>query len=498
MTLPDLVARSLGNRELALRELERLDCEERLIDFIRGAWNALEPGTKFVDGWALGAICEHLEAVSSGQIRRLLINVPPGCTKSMTVNVFWPAWEWGPRNMPHLRYISASYAADLSIRDNLRCRDVIDSEWYQERWGRRFHMKGDQNAKIRYENTSSGWRLASSVGSALTGHRGDRIIVDDPHSVDSAESEAERETTLRWFTETLPTRVNDLEKSAMVIIMQRLHELDVSGLILSKKLGYEHLMLPMEFEPDHPFLSRTSLQFSDPRKERGELLWPERFSRKAVEELKETYRAKGGTYAEAGQLQQRPTPRGGGMFQRKDFTIIDQCPTNVLRRARGWDLAATKDGFGAFTACVKMAKLSDRRVVIEDVRRGRWGPNEVRQLMRQVAESDGHQVVQDVPQDPGQAGKAQKSDLAALLEGYDARFSPETGSKEDRARPLAAQAEAGNLCVVRGPWNDAFIGEACSFPNGEFKDQVDAASRAYARIITKSGMLVGASPETIE
>ena len=492
-----LAARALANKSITLRELDRLDAESSLLDFIKLGWHALEPGTKFVSGWAVEAICEHLEAVSNGQIKRLLINVPPGCTKSMTTNVFWPAWEWGPRQHPHLRYISASYAGELSVRDNLRCRDLMMSEWYRGLWGHRFKFKGDQNAKIRYENDKAGWRFASSVGANLTGHRGDRIIVDDPHSVQKVESEVDRDTALRWFAETLPTRLNDLDESCIVVIMQRVHERDVSGLVLAKQMGYDHLMLPMEFEPDHPHLSSTALNFKDPRTTLGELLWPERFSAKAVEHLKSQFRAWGGTYAEAGQLQQRPTPRGGGMFQRKDFHILDEAPREVLRRVRGWDLAATKDGRGAFTVGVKMCRTKDGKVVIEDVRRGRWSPGEVKTNIRACAELDGHSVVQDLPQDPGQAGKAQKSDLAALLSGFECHFSPETGSKEDRARPLAAQAESGNMYLVRAPWNDAFIGEATMFPNGEFKDQVDASSRAFARLLMRRDELVGAAPVNI-
>lgn len=481
-----LVARALANKTLALQELDRLDCEETLLEFVKRGWHALEPSTPFVPGWAVSAICDHLQAVSDGQIKRLLINIPPGCTKSMTTNVFWPAWEWGPRHQPNLRYISASYAGELSVRDNLRCRDLILSEWYQMHWGARFKFKGDQNAKIRYENSFAGWRFASSVGANLTGHRADRIIVDDPHSVQKVESEKDRDSALRWFAETLPTRLNNMDESAIVVIMQRVHERDVSGLILAKEMGYDHLMLPMEFEPDHPNLSKTALNFVDPRTALGDLLWPERFSREAVDHLKNQFRAWGGTYAEAGQLQQRPTPRGGGMFQRKDFTYVDQAPREgVIRRVRGWDLAATKDGHGAYTASVKMSRSADGKIFIEDVTRGRWGPNEVRQAIQSTAQSDGRSVAQDLPQDPGQAGKAQKSDLATYLVGYDCRFSPESGSKEDRARPLAAQAEAGNIYLVRAPWNDAFVAEATMFPNGEFKDQIDAASRAFAQIIAR-------------
>lgn len=479
-----------------------LQAQDSLLEFIKQGWHTLEPGTEFVSGWAVEAICEHLEAVTKGEIRRLLINVPPGCTKSMTTNVFWPAWEWGPRNMPHLRYINAAYGQDLSIRDNLRCRDIMQSDWYRKWWGdlgsnQQFAFKSDQNAKIRYENDKAGWRYASSVGGALTGYRGDRIILDDPHSVQSGESEADRENTLRWFSETLPTRLNKLDESAIVVIMQRIHERDVSGLIVGslEDLGYEHLCLPMEFEPDHPHLST---RFKDPRQNLGDLLWPERFSQRAVDELKEAFRSWGGSYAEAGQLQQRPVPRGGGMFQKDDFQFLDKAPDKFDNIVRGWDFAASRDGHGAYTVGVKMMALPNGDIVVLDVVRGRWSPGQVKTQVLKCADEDGPWTEQSMPQDPGQAGVAQMQDMAKMLHGYDFHFSPESGAKEDRARPLAAQCEARNVYLVKARWNEAFVSELCMFPNGAFKDQADAASRAYHRLIAKRPQQLAAGGWIVE
>tara|TARA_R110002167_G_scaffold93122_2_gene249807 strand:+ start:5594 stop:7096 length:1503 start_codon:yes stop_codon:yes gene_type:complete len=480
--LSQLLGTAIGNNQAAATDLERIRAEGSLLEFVKAGWHTLEPGTEFVYGWAVEAMAEQLEAVTRGETRRLLINVPPGCTKSMLVNVFWPAWEWGPRNMPDYRYINASYGADLSIRDNMRCRDLIQSEWYQANWGDKFQMKGDQNAKILYENDRTGWRFAASVGKGITGRRGDRIIVDDPHSVENVESDVVRERALRWFFETLSSRFNKLDESALVVIMQRVHDRDLSGAILSKDLGYTHLCLPMEYEADHP---HKSTHFTDPRTEDGELLWPERFSPRAVEEQKQTFRAWGGTYAEAGQLQQRPVPRGGGMFKRDDFEIIDHIPAHitVVARARGWDLAATDSKRAAHTVGAKLAKLSDGRIVIEDIVRGQWGPAEVEAKLLACANVDGPGIVQFIPQDPGQAGKSQVRAFAAMLEGFNARFSPESGDKETRAMPYAAQVEVGNACLIRAPWNDAFLAEAALFPAGQFKDQIDAVTRAYDWIL---------------
>lgn len=493
------IRRALSNPGEALLELDRLDAEERLVDYIRLMWPVLEPGRPFVDGWPLRAICRALEGVTRGEIRRLLILVPPGCTKSLTTNVFWPSWEWGPRNMPSMRYVSWSYSHSLTVRDNRRCRQLIQSGLYQRLWGGRFQMAADSAAKERYDNDKTGWRIASSVGGLGTGERGDRGIIDDPHAVREVESDAIREGTLQWLTETLTTRVNE-EESAMVCIMQRTHDRDCAGFIMAQELGWHVLCLPMEYEPGHPHPSRLPYPFEDPRTREGELLWPARFSRRFTEEMKKSMMSWGGEYAVAGQFQQRPVPRGGGMFKRDWFEFVDEAPRDVVERCRGWDLAATsksRNRNAARTSGVKMSVGADGFVYVEDEVGGQWEPGAVEENMRAVFESDGLGVPQSIPQDPGQSGKSQKRYLAREFPGYRLHFSPETGSKQNRAQPLAGQANGGNVRVVRGPWNDAFISEACLFPNSAFKDRVDAASRAYAYLTRKREAGVGMAPQIV-
>lgn len=467
-------------------------CELSLLEFTKQAWEQLEPGVAFQHGWAVAAIAEHLQAVTEGHIKRLLINVPPGCTKSMLTNVMWPAWEWGPRGWGHMRYISASYEQGLAVRDMVRCRDLLKSEWYQQRWPIVF--KDDQDQKTFYANERTGWRFASSVRASLVGYRGDRIIIDDPHSVKGAESDAEREESLRWFTETIPTRLNRLAESAIVVIMQRLHQRDISGLIIDE-LGkdWTHLCLPMSYEADRHCSTSVVMPngrtFTDERIEPGQLLWPERFPGPAVESLKAQLRAWGGSYAEAAQLQQRPAPREGGMFKIANFRIVDAVPPGVLNWVRGWDLAATskkKNPRAAFTAGVKMGMGQNNLIVVADIRRIQGGPFEVKDLIQRTAHQDGRTVRVDLPQDPGQAGVAQIADYVKDMQGYSVFGSPEAGDKDQRALPFASQVEAGNVVLVRGPWLDAFLGEAALFPMSTYKDQIDACSRAYAALLSMS------------
>ncbi|MFC4353038.1 phage terminase large subunit [Fodinicurvata halophila] len=463
-----------------LAALDRLEAAGSLSAFIELAWPVLEPGRRYRGNWHIDALCRHLEAVSRGEITRLLINVPPGTMKSLTVSVFWPAWEWGPLGRPWLRGVLASYSQRLSIRDNLRCRRLVGSDWYRARWGGGVQLSREQNAKARFETRAGGFRLATSVGGLATGERGDRFVIDDPHNVQQTDSDRVREATLRWFLETVPTRLNDPARSALVVVMQRVHERDVSGLILARAMDYEHLMLPMEFEPDRRCVTR--LGPADPRRRAGELLWPEQFPAREVARLKDTL----GSYAAAGQLQQRPAPREGGLFRRDWFAIAGALPADCTS-VRGWDLAATRAGAGAgadpdWTVGVKLSRSAEGIFYIEDIVRLRGSGLEVERAILTCAQQDGPGCLVALPQDPGQAGKAQAAWLVRRLAGYRVKASPESGDKVTRAAPVAAQAEAGNLRLIRGAWNDAFLEEASLFPNGAHKDQIDALSRAFAEL----------------
>lgn len=448
-------------------ELDRAIARQSFAGFVRAAWHVLEPTSELKWGWSLDAICEHFEAVTNGEVKKLLINVPPGCMKSLLTGVLWPAWEWGPKGRPGLRYLGTAHKQDLGVRDNLKCRRLIQSEWYQERWPMK--LTSDQNAKTKFENEHTGFREAMAFTS-LTGSRGDRVLLDDPLSVDHANSDADMKAAEITFTEALPTRVNN-DDSAIVVIMQRLNEKDTSGIILQRELGYVHLCLPMRFEAERK--CTTSIGFQDPRTVDGELLFPERFPEETVASLERTM----GSYAAAGQLQQRPAPREGGMFKKAWFPIVRAIPAGT-RFVRGWDLAAT-EGAGDWTAGVKIGRQKNGRFIIAGVARDRKATAGVEQMLVNTASQDGYMCEISIPQDPGQAGKAQASYYIGKLAGYTARATPESGDKETRAGPLAAQAEAGNVDVLEGDWNETFFDEITVFPNGSFDDQVDGASRAF-------------------
>jgi len=314
-----------------------------LICFVRYFWNVLEPETAFVDGWPLWAMCEHLEAVTRGEIKRLLINIFPGAMKSLLTDVFWPAWEWGPMGLSHYRYVTFSYSQLLTMRDNDRFRILLVSPKYQQlygietsaQWGAKAKsangvaMRNTQIIKVMNQNT--GWKLASSVGGVTLGERGDRVIIDDPHNMLEAESDIERAKAVRWFRESVSSRLNNLDDGAIVIVMQRLHEDDVSGVALGDDFDYCHLMIPWEFDPGRAFddsgiLIENQIGWVDPRADPGDLdgnagepAWLDRFSAEAMART----RSELGPYAWASQFEQSPVPRGKGIFQPEWWGLYD-------------------------------------------------------------------------------------------------------------------------------------------------------------------------------
>jgi len=467
--------------EIAALEDEALDDEERelcagsLASFARMAWPILEPATPLKWDWPLDVICEWLEAVTEGERRRILMNVPPGSMKSMLTGVIWPAWEWGPRGMADKRFLATAHMEKLAVRDNMKCRRLIQSRWYQHLWPVR--LTSDQNSKLKFENAATGFREAMAFTS-MTGSRGDRVILDDPHSVDDANSPVKLASDVLTFREALPSRVNN-DESAIVIIMQRLHERDISA--VAAELGYDHLIIPMRYEEARPGITWRG------RREEGELMFPARFPESAVQELETSL----GAYATAGQLQQRPAPREGGLFKHSWFQPITVMPTDITAIVRAWDLAATKKATGNdpdWTAGVRMSRTRSGLFIIEHCNRFRGSPMEVEHSLLSTAKLDGTKVTVRLAQDPGQAGKAQAEQLVRKLVGYPVKVDRPTGDKATRATPFASQAEAGNVRIlvtgdlVKDAWVQPFIDEMCLFPAAAHDDQVDAASDAFNQL----------------
>lgn len=457
-------------------ELDGALAKKSLAEFVKATWHLVEDPAEvpLVWNWHIDEICAALEAVTRGEITRLLINIPPGCMKSYLVSVFWPAWEWATN--PGLRYLTAAYSQNLTIRDNQRVRDIITSGWYRRHYDLRLHET--QNVKVKYDTTAGGQRMASSVGGAATGEHPDRIIIDDPLSADQARSDQYRETARDWFDRTISTR-GAARNARIVVIMQRLHEDDLAGHLL-RKGGWDHICWPMRYDPESKYdcgCHKGKPDERDLRTEAGELLWPRLFTEKIVKQLEEGL----GPYGKAGQLQQKPGPEGGGLFQRGWFDIVDAAPIEATR-LRGWDTASTPGG-GDYTAGCRLARTDDGITYIESMVRGQWGPADVDNNIEATAKSDGVACRVREEQEGGASGVAVITARSKLLEAFDYAGSPITGDKVVRAGPFRGQCEARNVKLVRGEWNEAFLQEAATFPVGMHDDQIDAASCAYNELL---------------
>jgi predicted phage terminase large subunit-like protein len=498
---------------------DALRYEQSLADFIAASWHLVEPQA-FTGNWHIDAICEHLEAVVDWQIKRgLLINIPPRHMKSLGANVFFPAWVWAQdpnpdkdpqypyqvrKNSwrgPGAKFVHLSYDSQLATRDSVKCRQVISSSWYQQLWGDRFQIRSDQNQKTRFYNLFGGHRISTSERGVITGEGGDIIVFDDPHNIRdlSGTTDTIREATLRFWDEAMPSRLNDQEHGVFIVIMQRVHERDLSGHILSTELGWTHLCLPAVYETRHPFPILTTVKrkgtsevWKDPRQE-GEVLWPQRFSLEALRRMAKDQLMT--SHVAAGQLQQRPTARDGGLFKRTWFdNPVKFIPdTSRLDVIRAWDLASSADQSvdPDWTVGVLMARDPVTKIAyVVDVIRARLGPGERENKILTTAHLDGMDCRIRIPQDAGSAGKFEAHHLVGMLQGWTVFTEREEGSKPSRAEPFAAQCEHGLVKLVEAGWNKAFIDELCSFPNGAHDDQVDAASAAFRALALRRPLRV--------
>lgn len=475
--------------------LERRAAARSLHEFVKQAWPQVEGGRPFVDGKHIQAICEHLEAVFRGEIKRLLINMPPRCCKSSILSVMLPAWWW--IHKPEEQFLYVSYALNLSMDHSVKCRRVIESPWYQSRFGNIFQLAGDQSTKIRFDNTKLGYRIATSVDGTLTGTGGSCLLFDDPNSA-SDTSDTMLENAVNWFTQVFSTRLNNPKDGKIIGVQQRIAERDISGHILAhERDDWLHLCLPMEFEPDRrsttvPLPSTNGKPWTDFRTKAGELLWPEHMDAKAVARLK---RALQSEYAVAGQLQQRPAPAEGGIIKRAWFKLWPASkPFPVFEYVlQSYDTAFTDDTVndksagqtwgifkeegrwcGLLLDCwAEHLNYNDlKKKVVEDADSMWSDPPKAVDLIVIEDKASGILLRRDLQQaglpikpfNPGAHDKEQRMHVVSYLPANGLLYLPESDKEERKG-------------LVR-TWVQPFLDEVCMFPNSRFKDQADCFSQA--------------------
>lgn len=439
-----------------------------LTDF---AWPVLQPGTPFVDNWHIHAICEHLEAVTRGDIKRLLINIPFRMLKSTIISQAWPAWEW--LTLPHLQYMSGSYAKDLATRDAVDSRRIMESPWYRACWGHIFEFTSDQNVKTRFENNRRGTRTVLSTEATGTGFGGNRILWDDPISAKDADSELARRSAVEFWKGTLRTRFNDASKDAAVITHQRFHTEDPTGYILANETetNWDHLVLPMRFDPEKR--KTTSLGFVDPRKVAGELLMPHRLAEPVVREMESGL----GKYHTQAQLQQDPEPRGGIIFDRNHWKFYKVLP-ELEEIIVSVDCAFKDTKNSDYVAIQAWGRKGANKYLLRRLRE-RLGFAATVQAVRGFKQAFPKAVavlVEDKANGPAVVETLQK-ELAGIIP-----INPE-GGKTARAFAMQPEHEAGNLWlpdVSVDPGVGVYLTELSSFDGNpsNHDDEVDATTQA--------------------
>ena len=493
-----------------MKLIEQFEYENSLYHFLTGAWPYIDP-SPWKDGWPIEAVAEHLQAVCDGDIKRLLINIPPRMGKSSITSVAFPAWVWAQREHtatsgPGVQFLCASYGSSLAMRDSVKCRRLIESAWYQSYWGDRFELTSDQNTKGRFLNDKRGERLITSVDAKVTGEGGSIIIVDDPNAANEAFSEANITATKDWWDGTMSTRLNDQKTGAMIVIQQRLAEDDLTGHILENDTEGEwtHLCLPMKFEKERSFV--TSIGWEDPRTEENELLWPDRFGDKEVDRLERAL----GPFGAAGQLQQRPEPAGGGVIKSDwwlkwegrayppmDYIIASLDTAYTLNTNNDYSAMTV---WGVFTEDMNATALKSfgkdgranevKRHYVEGAPKlmlmHAWQERlEIHQLMEKVADTCKRLKVDKLLVENKAAGISVAQELRRVYStaGWAVQLSdPKSQDKLSRLYSIQHLFADGIVFAPDLEWAQTVITQVGQFPKGKHDDLVDTVSMAVRHL----------------
>jgi predicted phage terminase large subunit-like protein len=481
----------------AVNDQTRVEAElgrRNLFDFIKLFWGVVSSDTP-VWNWHIPYLCDELSKVAHRVSRfekkeyDLIINIPPGTTKSLTCSVMFPVWCW--INWPWMKFICASYTGDLALEQAIKSRRILKSDKF-ERYYPEVSITKDKDSKSNFgiqnnvfdidgnfeRHIVGGDRYTTSVGGTLTGFHGHILIVDDPLDPNRAVSDSEIHQANRWIDETLSTRKADKAVTTTILIMQRLHQNDPTGYLTGKKgKKFYHICLPGEIKDYEEFVKPKELI----KRYKNKLLDPKRMDWDIIQDLKIDL----GTYGYAGQIGQNPVPPGGGMFKVDHFQVIDSIKENDIQKTvRYWDKAGS-DNTGDYTVGTKVHQLKNGKYLIADVKRGQWSAHKRELIIRQTAEADGASVVVYFEQEPGSAGKDGADATVRNLIGFAVYPDRASGDKINRADPYSAQVNMGNVFLLRGMWNYEFIEEHKYFPFSAYKDQVDSASGAFSKLAKK-------------
>jgi predicted phage terminase large subunit-like protein len=461
-------------------------CQESFYEFLKEFWPVIvaeEP----VFNWHVKYLCDELqtmaERIFQGKPKKydLVINVPPGSTKTTILSQALPAWVW--TRMPSFRFIVATYKHELSLRDAVRCRELVESEIYQKcfPWVK---LREDENLKGLFTTTEKGGRLSVGVRGSVTGFHGHMLIVDDPLNPEQAISEADLRKVNRWMTTTLPSRGIHKSDTPIVLCGQRLSYGDPSGEFLEKKKNIKHINIPAELtdKVKPPELRKFYV---------NKLMDPVRMNERVLADWKLSL----GAYGYSAQILQDPVPLEGAMFDVGKFVIVKNINADMVRLCRSWDKAGTKDG-GKYTVGVLMGVDKFGRFWVLDVVRDRLSAIERNRLMLKTAEQDEDKwgegkVIIRLEVEGGSGGKESGERSVQELAGFRVIPYHPTGEKTARAFPYASQVGGGNVMLLDRPWTKPYIEEHRLYPHWKYLDQVDAGADANM-YLSKAKRRIGA------
>jgi predicted phage terminase large subunit-like protein len=453
-------------------------CRDSFEEFVKEMWGEII-AEDLIWNWHMSTMCSELEYVAkrlfAGKKKQhdLIINVPPGSSKSTICSIMFPAWTW--LNDPSMRHICGSHTFDLTLDLSRKTRQLLESE----KWRRLFpevKVDPDQNTKEYFSTEGKGWRKSVTVGGkSPTGFHAHFLIVDDPLDPEQAVSGPLLDKANRWMTSTLPSRKVDKTLSVTILIMQRLHQNDPTGQWLTREADRNKVRwvcLPAdckEFEVHPKSLRRHYVKG---------LLDPTRIPKDVLDENRKTM----GEYGYAGQFGQHPIPKSGGSFKWERLHTDIPPPLRTFKKiVRFWDTASTNDG-GDYTVGCQMGVDAEDRIWVLDIVRGQWETDQRCAVLKRTSITDGSHQKIGIEQQPGSAGKDAMKATIRLLSGFVVIPGKTTGDKTTRAEPFASQVNGSNVWLAKAHWNNDYIEEMKFFPNGTYDDQIDASSGAFNMI----------------
>lgn len=464
----------------SLIEVERALFAKSYYYFFVDAFAALFPGETFSDNWHIKATCDLLqkefERMAAGLPRKhnIIVNMPYRSAKSLIFSVMFQAWVWTVR--PSTKFICVSFAQFLANELSRASRNLMTTEWYQERWGDKWQFVGDAKRIEMYANTHGGYRKSVGTGGQITGSGADMILLDDPQDPQLAASEVERANTIRFYKETLYSRLNQLEIGSRILVQQRLHVEDLTGHLLNKGSGrYRHVCVPAELTSD------LSPQEWHQHYVDG-LFWPDRFSRTVLNEIRDDQ----GSTVYANQLLQKPVPAEGGLLKRQWFQTCTWADFATL--TRGQEVVWEFDLDTAYTAKAQndpsaylVSSLVDGILYIRSAGEVRLEAPQLLRFISELAERQGYTAASRLYIEPKASGKTivQLIHNSTQLNVVEAP-APAT-DKVTRVAAAAPFVESLRVVLIEGPWNDAFLAQCTGFPNAPHDDMVDCLTQRIAR-----------------